>query len=717
MIKHFFCTYCCLLACCFSFSQSVGIGTTTPHSSAALDISSSNKGLLLPRFTSTQRNSISNAAKGLLVYDSTQQSYWYYTGSRWKDMSGSNLAADSNFVTGQQNPLASYNMTALPFFATDTSGYLYDSGGPGGNYVNNETTIFSINTHSLHVATDITILSMNTESPYDSLEIKDSYNNRYVFYGNSTGRIRMFGAVHFTFKSNGFNTQSGFLIRWDKILEPLTGGSYDSAQLSGWYFNTTKLYARGGVNVTNNWSPENSGRNSFAFGSGGKALGNNSAALGMSNKVISFGGMAIGTFGDTTDTGSPEFAVTGNRLFQIGNGTSIAARSNAMTVMQSGDVGIGTINPQTKFHIRGGLLLDGSTGTTPVSGSGTRLMWIPAKAALRAGYVSASQWNDINTGTFSVAFGYDTRSAGNYSSSFGYNSSADGTYSFSAGYNSTASGNFGSFAVGNSAISSGSSSASMGWETKAIGDNSVAVGARTLSKSFGSLVIGMCNDTAYSPNAATAEPLNRIFEIGNGADQFNRSNAITVLQNGNTGIGKLLPEAKLHIAGNGAANQLILENAVTASTIRLSNDGSGSGPYIGTTSNHSFSLVTDNTVRAVVNSSGTVDVKNNLTVQNGKGIIRSTDGTQKKQLAALVTVNTSFLAGETKQFAVIWPEGFAAAPDAYVGNITSGAGGWAEVVMTVAGAGTSGATLYIYNPRAATVSPNFTIKVIAIGPQ
>jgi hypothetical protein len=52
------------------FAQ-VGINTSTPHSSAALDIVSpgNNQGVLLPRMTTFQKNAISKPASGLLVYD------------------------------------------------------------------------------------------------------------------------------------------------------------------------------------------------------------------------------------------------------------------------------------------------------------------------------------------------------------------------------------------------------------------------------------------------------------------------------------------------------------------------------------------------------------------------------------------------------------------------------------------------------------------------
>lgn len=53
-----------------AYSQ-VGINTVNPNSSSALDIVSSDKGVLIPRMTTSQMNSIENPAQSLLVYDTT----------------------------------------------------------------------------------------------------------------------------------------------------------------------------------------------------------------------------------------------------------------------------------------------------------------------------------------------------------------------------------------------------------------------------------------------------------------------------------------------------------------------------------------------------------------------------------------------------------------------------------------------------------------------
>jgi len=71
----------------FAGAQSVGIGTTAPNSSAALDVSSSTKGMLIPRMSSVQRKAIANAAAGLLVYDTDKGSVMFFDGTEWRTLS------------------------------------------------------------------------------------------------------------------------------------------------------------------------------------------------------------------------------------------------------------------------------------------------------------------------------------------------------------------------------------------------------------------------------------------------------------------------------------------------------------------------------------------------------------------------------------------------------------------------------------------------------
>jgi hypothetical protein len=66
-----------LLLAGFARAQ-VGVGTITPDASAAMDITNSGKGLLVPRMTNAQRTAISSPATGLLVYQTDGTAGFYY---------------------------------------------------------------------------------------------------------------------------------------------------------------------------------------------------------------------------------------------------------------------------------------------------------------------------------------------------------------------------------------------------------------------------------------------------------------------------------------------------------------------------------------------------------------------------------------------------------------------------------------------------------------
>jgi hypothetical protein len=69
-----------------------GIGTTTPDASAQLDVTATNKGVLVPRLTTVQRTGVAAPANGLLVYDSDTNSFWYFkTGTGWTELNNAPL--------------------------------------------------------------------------------------------------------------------------------------------------------------------------------------------------------------------------------------------------------------------------------------------------------------------------------------------------------------------------------------------------------------------------------------------------------------------------------------------------------------------------------------------------------------------------------------------------------------------------------------------------
>ena len=86
------------LNCLVNFvnAQSLAINTdgSLANASAMLDIKNPNKGILIPRTSSTTRIAIPSPAKGLLVYDTTTNSFWYHNGTIWTEIGqGSGTAA------------------------------------------------------------------------------------------------------------------------------------------------------------------------------------------------------------------------------------------------------------------------------------------------------------------------------------------------------------------------------------------------------------------------------------------------------------------------------------------------------------------------------------------------------------------------------------------------------------------------------------------------
>jgi hypothetical protein len=94
----------CLVTCTAIAQAQVGIGTATPDASAQLDISSSNKGILIPRVT--QANRPASPVKSLLIYQTDgTPGFYYYNGLAWKmlDIVGNNWTVNGNSTTGSNS--------------------------------------------------------------------------------------------------------------------------------------------------------------------------------------------------------------------------------------------------------------------------------------------------------------------------------------------------------------------------------------------------------------------------------------------------------------------------------------------------------------------------------------------------------------------------------------------------------------------------------------
>src|SRR5690554_5603731 len=125
---------------------------------------------------------------------------------------------------------------------------------------------------------------------------------------------------------------------------------------------------------------------------------------------------------------------------------------------------------------------------------------------------------------------------GSNSIAFGQENTASANISFAIGYKNTASG-LTSVALGNGSTASGGVSLSTGYLSEAIGNVSTAMGWNTIAPSNSETVIGKWNAINTGNAIENDIPTDGIFQIGVGTADNARRNAVTVLKNGNTGIG------------------------------------------------------------------------------------------------------------------------------------------------------------------------------------
>ena len=254
MKKIFLLLIACGLLSLTTFSQ-VGIGTTTPDGSAMLDVSATNKGILIPRMTSAQRTAIVSPARGVMVFDTDNGGFWFYTGTTWSQLatgnnswsltgnSGTNPATNfigttdlvplrfrvNNLWAGEINPS---NGNSLLGISAGNSSYTGTFNSSFGNF-----TLQNITTGSYNAAFGTFALSHNTTGNNNTatgtgaLSNNSTANNNTAIganslFGNSTGFANVAaGAYSLTANTTGFdNTGIGY-----NALGTNTTGNFNTA--------------------------------------------------------------------------------------------------------------------------------------------------------------------------------------------------------------------------------------------------------------------------------------------------------------------------------------------------------------------------------------------------------------------------------------------------------------------------------------------------------
>jgi len=207
------------------------------------------------------------------------------------------------------------------------------------------------------ICTLFILLPLFATAQYIPLLVGDSETSTglKLYFNGDTGSIRA-----------GY----AFSERWDPVNSGNRSAAFGDGTMASGDFTFASGYdseATGNRSFAANSETIASGNNSFACGDetesigqasfsanrNSQANGDYSAALGRNNIAESFGEFVVGTFATTYDEMNETAFDASDKAFVVGNGTSIANRSNAFTVWKNGRVSIGTdLNPGVDNGVR-----------------------------------------------------------------------------------------------------------------------------------------------------------------------------------------------------------------------------------------------------------------------------------------------------------------------------------------------------------------------------
>ena len=284
-----------------------GIGTTTPHASAKLDVSATNKGFLPPRVTltsNTDATTIPSPAEGLLVYNlgssGLQAGYYYWNNANWATIATATSAG--NGVTASDmvkiydgiGNAATINTSGVTFSVTSSGKYLFDfsTSATCGNCIvtlnfqvrdgsNSNTVIgsdmqtsYSNNVHAEYNGkVEVNLLAGRSYNVLVTASSGNIYNNDYtrVYMKQVAGNLPVTGQsvdyIQASLSANQalsaagniiFNTSSGagititsggFNLIANKTykLEAALGGASGGYAYYGWVDNTNTLLSGGSI--------------------------------------------------------------------------------------------------------------------------------------------------------------------------------------------------------------------------------------------------------------------------------------------------------------------------------------------------------------------------------------------------------------------------------------------------------------------------------------
>lgn len=537
-----------------SFAQ-VGIGTTSPNPSSALEIKSTNSGLLIPRIeltSSTDTRTIPSPATSLMIYNTSTVSditpgFYYWEGS-WKALKSTTTPSSPSTTT------SGWNLTGNTVASSDYLGT--------NNYF---PLIFKVNNNQF-----------SRFHPNGGLAIGNNAaanDNNSVAIGTSATATTSNQAVAIGPSSNAAGYQSVAI-------------GLNSATSN----NST---------VAIGSSANASGYQSFAFGLSSASSNNNAFAIGNSANASGQQALALGQ--EANSSGQNATAIGYQATTSQANAIVLGSSSNA-----NNKVGIGTNTPEERLHIVGSLkLVDGtqannyvltsdangkaswkapSTSTPTTTTSGWNLN---GNTVTSADYLGTNNYFPlifkVNNNQFSrfhpnggLAIGNNAVAKDDNSIAIGTSANANtnnqavaiGQSSNASGYQSVAiglsasTGNNSALALGSSANASGYQSTSIGLSSAASSNNAIAIG--NSSRASGEQAAAFGHEANSSAQNATAIGYQATTSQANAIVLGSSSNS-----NNKVGIGTNTPEERLHVVGSvkivdgTQANNLVLTSDAT----------------------------------------------------------------------------------------------------------------------------------------------------------
>jgi hypothetical protein len=211
----------------------IGIGTTSPNPSAILDIVSSTTGILIPRLTTSQRNSISSPAQGLLIFNTSTNSFEYYDGTGWQTITtATTTIVPFNSITSGTNTSANMVVGAGATFTTNDDAFTIQD-----NAVNTKKAKFEASGITTGTTRTYTLPDANGEisvlgQSIGTSEIEnDAVTTAKIADGAVTTAKIAYGISNDVLLTNN----AGNAVQWGKITASNMTGDYSSVINAGTY--------------------------------------------------------------------------------------------------------------------------------------------------------------------------------------------------------------------------------------------------------------------------------------------------------------------------------------------------------------------------------------------------------------------------------------------------------------------------------------------------